>query len=179
MLPRPLARMEKLCMPVAPTYLSLGSNLGDRRENLLRAIAELQKAGMEVVRSSSIYETEPQDFADQPAFLNCVVETRSDLSPFSLLGLTQSIEASVGRTPSDIPKGPRMIDIDILLLGDFVMHDERLTIPHPRMFNRRFVLEPLVEIAPDLRCPGTGALIRDLLPSVREQGARRIATSPV
>src|SRR5437763_6282385 len=130
-------------MPVALAYLSLGSNLGDRQENLLRGVAELSNAGIELVRSSSIYETEPQDFADQPACLNCVLEVRSDLPPFSLLRLTQGIEAEIGRGPSDVPKGPRVIDIDILLLGDFVMHDERLTIPHPRMSKRRFVFEPL------------------------------------
>jgi 2-amino-4-hydroxy-6-hydroxymethyldihydropteridine diphosphokinase len=166
-------------MPVALTYLSLGSNLGNRQKNLLRAVTELAKTGIEVVRSSSIYETEPQDFDDQPAFLNCVLEVRSDLSPFPLLRLTQSIEAAIGRTPSAVPKGPRVIDIDILLLGTFIVHDERLTIPHPRMSKRRFVLEPLAEIAPDLRCPGTGALLRDLLPRVKEQGVRRIGTLPV
>jgi 2-amino-4-hydroxy-6-hydroxymethyldihydropteridine diphosphokinase len=166
-------------MPAAVAYLSLGSNLGDRKQNLVRAYAELAKAEVEMVRYSSIYETEPQDFVDQPAFLNCVLAVRSELPPFPFLRLTQGIEAAIGRTPSGFPKGPRVIDIDILLLGDFIVHDERLTIPHPRMSDRRFVLEPLAEIAPDLRCPGTGALIRDLLPRVQEQGVRLIGTLPL
>jgi 2-amino-4-hydroxy-6-hydroxymethyldihydropteridine diphosphokinase len=170
--------MRKPLMPTALAYLSLGSNLGHRRENLLCAAAELAKAGLEVVRSSSIYETEPQDFADQPAFLNCVLAVRSELSPFHLLRLTQGVETALGRVRPDIPKGPRLIDIDILLLGEFIVQDERLTIPHPRMLNRRFVLEPLLEIAPDLRCPGTGALVRDLLRNVSEQGIVAVCQWP-
>jgi 2-amino-4-hydroxy-6-hydroxymethyldihydropteridine diphosphokinase len=159
-------------MSSAIAYLSLGSNLGDGRRNLSRASAELVKAGVEVVRSSSIYETEPQDVKAQPAFLNAVFAVKSDLSPFALLKLTQCIEAAMGRTRSEIPKGPRLIDIDILVLGNLIVQDERLTIPHPRMLNRRFVLEPLVEIAPDLRYPGTGIFIRDWLASVSDQWIR-------
>jgi 2-amino-4-hydroxy-6-hydroxymethyldihydropteridine diphosphokinase len=159
-------------MSSAIGYLSLGSNLGDRRQNLVRALAELVKAGVEVVRSSSIYETEPQDIKDQPAFLNAVLAVKSELSPFSLLELTQGIERAMGRTRSEIPKGPRLIDIDILLLGNFIVEDEHLTIPHRHMLNRRFVLEPLVAIAPDLRYPGTGACIRDFLAGVSDQWIR-------
>lgn len=153
-------------------YLSLGTNLGDRLENLARASAELTRAGVKVVQSSSLYETEPQDFVAQPAFLNTVLAVESDLPPFALLRLTQRIEAAMGRAPSEIPKGPRLIDIDILLLGEFIVHDKCLTIPHPRMLGRRFVLDPLLEIAPDLRHPGTGALLRDYLPGVSNQGVR-------
>jgi 2-amino-4-hydroxy-6-hydroxymethyldihydropteridine diphosphokinase len=166
-------------MSAALAYLSLGSNLGNRHENLIRASAELAKAGVQVLRSSSVYETEPQDFTDQPAFLNCVLAVSSDLSPFPLLRLTQQVETAVGRTPSPVLKGPRVIDIDILLLGEFVIQDDRLTIPHPRMFHRRFVLEPLLEIAPDLQCPGTGALVRDLMEGVREQQVRRLSPLPI
>ena len=167
-------------MSVALAYLSLGSNLGDRRQNLARVSAELARAGViEVVQSSSIYETDPQDFPDQPAFLNSVLAVRSNLSPFPLLHLTQTVENGMGRVRSEIPKGPRLIDIDILLLGEFIVHDERLSIPHPRMLNRRFVLEPLVEIAPDLRHPATGALIRDFLPGVRDQRILAIHESPI
>ena len=155
-------------------YLSLGSNLGDRWQNLGRASAELMKAGVEVVRSSSIYETEPQDFTAQPAFLNAVLAVKSELLPFPFLELTQGIEARMGRARSAIPKGPRLIDVDILLLGDFIVQDEHLTIPHRHMLNRRFVLEPLVEIAPDLRYPGTGTAIRDFIASVSDQWIRRI-----
>jgi 2-amino-4-hydroxy-6-hydroxymethyldihydropteridine diphosphokinase len=160
-------------MSAALAYLSLGSNLGDRLQNLARASTELVRAGVEVVRSSAIYETEPQDFPDQPAFLNRVLAARSSLSPFPLLRLTQGIETAMGRARSDIPKGPRLIDIDILLLGTFVVQDERLIIPHARMLNRRFVLEPLLEIAPDLRHPGSGFLIRDSLAGVSDQGLWR------
>src|SRR4051794_35672896 len=122
-------------MPSVVCYLSLGSNLGDRRGNLLPGPSELAESGIQVVRSLSIYETEPQDFADQPAFLNCVLAVRSDLAPFPFLCLTRSIEAAMGRTPSPVPKGPRIIDIDILLMGEFIVQDERLTIPHPEMLN--------------------------------------------
>ncbi|MFL6448271.1 MAG: 2-amino-4-hydroxy-6-hydroxymethyldihydropteridine diphosphokinase [Bryobacteraceae bacterium] len=160
-------------MSAALAYLSLGSNMGDRLQNLARASAELARAGVEVVRSSVIYETEPQDFEDQPAFLNRVLAVRSNLSPFPLLRLTQGIEVAMGRVPSEIPKGPRLIDIDILLLGTFIVEDEILTIPHPRMLTRRFVLEPLAEIAPALRHPATGLLICDSLASVRAQGLAR------
>src|SRR4051812_2774896 len=160
-------------------YLSLGSNLRDRLQNLLRASSELAQAGVEMVRSSSIYETEPQDFGEQPSFLNMVLAVRSELSPLPLLRLTQSIEARMGRLRSGIPKGPRLIDIDILLLGAFIVQDERLIIPHARMLNRRFVLEPLLEIAPDVRHPGTGGLIRDYLPGVSDQKVRPIWAAPV
>lgn len=166
-------------MPSALAYLSLGSNLGDRKRNLLRAWEELARAGMEVVRVSSIYETEPQDFTDQPAFLNCVLAVQSDLPPFPLLRSTQEIESAMGRRRPAAPKGPRLIDIDILLLGEFVVQDERLTIPHPRMLDRRFVLEPLVEIASDLRYPGTGALIRDFLPGVKDQAVVAVCPAHV
>jgi 2-amino-4-hydroxy-6-hydroxymethyldihydropteridine diphosphokinase len=162
-------------MPAALAYLSLGSNLGDRLQNLALAAAKLARAGLEIVQSSAVYETEPQDFLYQPAFLNRVLAVRSSLSPFPLLDLTQGVEAAMGRVQSEIPRGPRLIDIDILLLGTFVVEDERLTIPHPRMLNRRFVLEPLLEIAPDLRHPGTGALLRDSLPAVSDQGVRPLA----
>ncbi len=166
-------------MAAALAYLSLGSNLGNREQNLVRASAELAGAGVTIVASSSIYETEPQDFADQPPFLNSVLAVESDLSPFPLLRLTQRIESAIGRTPSEIPKGPRLIDIDILLLGTFIVDDERLTIPHPRMLNRRFVLEPLLEIAPDLRHPGTGILLRDYLSGVGDQRVRPVRSAPV
>ncbi len=166
-------------MPSALAYLSLGSNLGDRKRNLLRAWGELDTAGVDVVRASSIYETEPRDFEDQPPFLNCVLAIQSELLPFPLLRSIQEIESAMGRTRPAVPKGPRLIDIDILLLGDFVVQDERLTIPHPRMLDRRFVLEPLVEIAPDLRYPGTGALIREFLPGVKDQSVVAVCSAPL
>ncbi len=165
-------------MSAALGYLSLGTNLGNRLDNLARASDELARAGLKLVRSSSVYETEPQDFAAQPAFLNVVLAVESDLPPFALLRLTQSVEAAMGRVPSEVPKGPRLIDIDILLLGEFTLSDERLTIPHPRLLQRRFVLEPLLEIAPDLRHPGTGVLLREWLPGVSDQGIFAISPAP-
>ena len=169
--------MEEASMPSALAYLSLGSNLGDRKRNLLRAAEELANAGIEVVRASSIYETEPQDFIDQPPFLNCVLAVKSELSPFALLGRTrQSRPPWAAR--SEIPKGPRVIDIDILVVGALILQDERLTIPHPRMLQRRFVLEPLVEIAADLRHPATGVFVRDALPGVSDQWLRPVPPAP-
>ena len=136
-------------MPLQTVYLSLGSNLGDRRDNLASAVAKIERAYMTVRRTSSLYETEPVDLTEQPWFLNIVLEGEVKVSPFELLDATQAIERDLGRTrEGSVHRGPRVIDIDILLFGQFVVRDERLTIPHPRMTVRRFVLEPLVEIAP-------------------------------
>jgi 2-amino-4-hydroxy-6-hydroxymethyldihydropteridine diphosphokinase len=151
-------------------FLSLGTNLGDRRANLERAIEALPAEGVLVLRNSSIYETEPQDIAQQPWFLNMVVECRTRLYPLQLLAVTRRLERQLGRErgPNAIPKGPRLIDIDILLYGRARIQTPHLEIPHPRMLNRRFVLEPLSEIDPELRHPN-GVLIREQLKLVRHQ----------
>lgn len=164
-------------MPLQTVYLSLGSNLGDRRDNLTSAVARLERAYMAVRRTSSLYETEPVDLTEQPRFLNIVLEGDVKVSsPFELLEATQAIERDLGRTrEGSVHRGPRVIDIDILLFGDSVVMDERLTIPHPRMTVRRFVLEPLVEIAPDVRHPETGVPFRDFLPAVSGQHIQRLA----
>lgn len=152
-------------MPLKRVFLALGSNLGDRRQNLESALAALGVGGVRIVQRSAFYETEPQEFKEQPWFINMVVETETSFFPIQLLTLLQRIEREMGRIRGReaVPKGPRTIDIDILLYGKTVLDMPQLTIPHPRMSERRFVLEPLTEIAPDLRHPVTGhAFARDL-----------------
>src|SRR5271169_4691236 len=127
-------------------YLSLGSNIGERAENIARAIAALVERGVRVLKTSSLYETEPVEFLAQDWFLNCVVEVETELSPGELMRALLEIERSMGRERV-LPKGPRIIDMDILLYGSRVMRGVDLEIPHPRMAERRFVLVPLAEIA--------------------------------
>jgi len=142
-------------------YLSLGSNLGDRRSNLRNAIGKLLNLG-DLIAVSSFYETEPVDFVDQPWFLNCAVALQTTLSAEDLLKEIAAVEREMGRQ-RDIPKGPRTVDIDILLFGKAVMKTARLTIPHPAMHERRFVLEPLAEIAPEVQHPVLKKTLRELL----------------
>jgi 2-amino-4-hydroxy-6-hydroxymethyldihydropteridine diphosphokinase len=156
-------------------FLSLGSNIGDRQANLELAIAALGKERIRVIARSSIYETEPQDIANQPWFLNMVVECESQYFPRQMLKILQRIERDIGRVRAGaIPRGPRVIDIDILLLGNVVMETEQLTIPHPRMFNRRFVLEPLLEIAPEIRHPQTREPISRYAAVVARQKVKKL-----
>lgn len=133
-------------------YLSLGSNVGDRAGNLREAIAALDVAAVRVQKVSSIYETEPVDLRKQPWFLNCVVEAQTDLAPLDLLRALHAIEARMG-SKKRVAKGPRPIDLDILLMGEEMIDTPELQVPHPRMHLRRFVLVPLAEIAPQLRHP--------------------------
>ena len=153
-------------------YLSLGSNVGDRRANLENAVARLDLPEVRVLRRSSLYETAPRDLPDQPWFLNQVVEVATTLFPRQLLARLLSIEREMGRKRT-VSKGPRVIDLDILLFGDAVVNVPGLEIPHPRMAERRFVLEPLAELAGDLRHPRTGKTIREMLTQVADQIARR------
>ena len=156
-------------------YLSLGSNLGEREENLKRALQRLEEAEIAVNQISSIYETAPQDVTDQPWFLNIVAETATKLFPMQLLATAQRIERVMGRNRvTSAPRGPRIIDVDILLYGAVVMDTPGLTIPHARLTERRFVLEPLAEIAPELRHPATRELLKSLLPQVSGQKLHRI-----
>jgi 2-amino-4-hydroxy-6-hydroxymethyldihydropteridine diphosphokinase len=154
-------------------WLSLGSNVGDREANLREAVRRLEAEGIHVRRESSLYETEPQDLRDQPWFLNSVVEVETALFPRQLLGCVRKIEKALGRKRT-VAKGPRSIDIDILLYGSFVIQTADLEIPHPRMSERRFVLEPLAELAPELRHPVSRKTIRDLLSGVVGQVVRKL-----
>jgi 2-amino-4-hydroxy-6-hydroxymethyldihydropteridine diphosphokinase len=143
-------------------YLSLGSNLGERDRNISRAISELDKRNVRVVRESPWYETEPVDLREQPWFLNCVVEVEWDGQPDELLEILHDIELSLGRTRR-VRNGPRSIDMDILFFGARVAHLPQLEIPHPRLGDRRFVLVPLNDLAPSLRHPVLRASVAELL----------------
>jgi 2-amino-4-hydroxy-6-hydroxymethyldihydropteridine diphosphokinase len=152
-------------------YLSLGSNIGDREGNLRDAIKRLAAPDLRVLRVSPIYETEPMEFTDQPWFLNLVVEAETTLFPVQLLSRIAKIERAMGRIRTQA-KGPRTLDIDILLYGNAVVRTRDLQIPHPRMAERRFVLAPLADLAPALRHPVLGKTIKALLDGLSGQAVR-------
>jgi 2-amino-4-hydroxy-6-hydroxymethyldihydropteridine diphosphokinase len=153
-------------------YLSLGSNLGDRAANLERAMESLAEIGVRVLRRSSLYETEPVDLLEQPWFLNCVVEGETTLPPRELLEGLQSIERKLG-SKKLVTRGPRIIDLDILFYGSVAIHEPGMEIPHPRLAVRRFVLVPLVELAPEFRHPVLCKAAAELLAATQDQSAVR------
>jgi 2-amino-4-hydroxy-6-hydroxymethyldihydropteridine diphosphokinase len=144
---------------VTRAFVGLGANLGDREATILRALAALAAdPDVDVVRVSSLRETEPVGYLDQPGFLNGAVELETELRPRELLVRLLEIERSLGRTREGPPLGPRTIDLDLLLYGEERIAEAGLQIPHPRMHERAFVLEPLVELDPGLVLPGRGPL---------------------
>ena len=158
-------------------YLSLGSNLGDREANLKDAVVRLGALG-KVVAVSSFYETEPVEYAQQPWFLNCAVALETEKMPKQFLSAVLNIEQEMGRKrQTGRLKGPRTIDIDILLFGSSIVDTQTLTVPHPAMHQRRFVLEPLAEIAPEQRHPVFKRTVRELRDALPPGPAvRRITT---
>jgi 2-amino-4-hydroxy-6-hydroxymethyldihydropteridine diphosphokinase len=174
-LPWSLDKVLEAPVPVKSVYLSLGSNLGNRQIHLHHAIAGLQQEQIRIQRQSSVYETEPQDVKQQPWFFNIVLACETTLFPLQLLKALQRIEREGGRVREGVVRrGPRIIDIDILLFGNAVINTPQLTVPHPRMTERRFVLEPLLEIAPELRHPVTKQPLRKYLTSLSGQHVRRL-----
>lgn len=153
-------------------YLSLGSNLNERYANLRRAIGLLREH-MSVTAISPVYATEPWGDRDQPAFLNVCVAASTTLAPHDVLHLIKSIEQEMGRQPSR-HWGPRLIDIDIIFYDNLVLRDEGLTIPHPRLAERAFVLAPLADLIPDFRHPQTGETVWELLDRVGADGVERL-----
>jgi 2-amino-4-hydroxy-6-hydroxymethyldihydropteridine diphosphokinase len=160
-------------------YLGLGSNVGDREEHLRAAVRLLSEHGVEVEAVSSLYETEPVgEILDQPDFLNAAARISTDLGPEQLLDLCKAIELEQGRVFGAPRHGPRPLDVDLLLLEDLQVSSERLTLPHPEVTSRRFVLEPLVELDPELQLPN-GTRIAAALESIGEaERVERVGAFP-
>jgi 2-amino-4-hydroxy-6-hydroxymethyldihydropteridine diphosphokinase len=156
-------------------YLGLGSNIGDRRANLLAAVEALPAHGIDVIASSSAYETEPVGLVlDQPDFLNACLRVRTEHGPLELLEACKAVEREVGRIAGDPRHGPRVIDVDVLLLGASEFTSDRLTLPHAEVSSRRFVLVPLLELDPELALP-SGVRLSEALASLGPgQAVRRV-----
>jgi len=154
-------------------YLALGSNLGDRLANLRLAVEALAPE-VKVLVQSSVYETPPWGYADQPAFLNMALKAETDLEPLALLRHLKTLETRLGRETT-FRYGPRLIDLDILFCDDRVVDEEGLTIPHPRLHERAFVLVPLADIAPELLHPVLKKTVREMLGEVDVRGIEKVA----
>jgi 2-amino-4-hydroxy-6-hydroxymethyldihydropteridine diphosphokinase len=160
-------------------YLGLGSNIGDRLAHLRAAVASLVEHGIEVAGSSSVYETEPVGLVpDQREFYNACVAIDTDSAPDELLATCKEVERAVGRTASSVRHGPRVIDVDVLLLDETVYQSERLMLPHPEVSSRRFVLVPLLELDPSLRLPD-GTPLRDALEALGGGQQVRLVAPPL
>ncbi len=164
-------------MTVHDAFLSLGTNLGDRIDQLRRGCEQLQQEGVHIVSRSSVYETEPVGFLDQSDFLNQVVRVETAASAQDLLAICKRIERDHGRAASGVRFGPRPLDIDILLYDDCIVDSEALAIPHPRMTQRRFMLVPLVEIDPDVRDPISHRLFSQILAGLDEE--KKVTKFPI
>jgi 2-amino-4-hydroxy-6-hydroxymethyldihydropteridine diphosphokinase len=151
-------------------YIALGTNVGEREDNLLQALQLLPESGVHIRRVSSIYETEPVDYLDQEWFLNAVLEGETELDALDLLSALRVIEARMGSKKA-FAKGPRKIDLDILLYGNETIDTPELQVPHPRMLERKFVLIPLAEIAPNLRHPSWKSGVAHLLAASADHSA--------
>lgn len=152
-------------------YLSVGSNLGDKLENCRKGIAAVTRSvNIRLIDHSPIYRTEPVDYQDQDWFVNYAVKIETHLDPLSLLKFLKTIEQGAGRVPHTIRFGPRVLDLDIILYDDVVQNDSGLTIPHPRMHKRRFVLKPICDIDPDIQHPVLQQTMRGLLENLAEEG---------
>jgi 2-amino-4-hydroxy-6-hydroxymethyldihydropteridine diphosphokinase len=150
-------------MPLRSGLLGLGSNVGDRRAHLQEALDALPTVGVRAIAASSVYDTDPVgEVLDQPSFLNACVLVETALDPLDLLDVAKRLEAELGRASDGVRHGPRAIDIDILLLGDVELSDERMTLPHSQVLSRRFVLIPALELDFDLVTPD-GTRLRDAL----------------
>jgi 2-amino-4-hydroxy-6-hydroxymethyldihydropteridine diphosphokinase len=164
---------------MTPGYLGLGSNVGDRRAHLEEAVAALPAHGVTVVASSSVYETEPVGLVlDQREFYNACLAIETDHGPDALLAACKAVERALGREPGGPRHGPRPIDVDVLLLDALEYASERLTLPHAEVTSRRFVLVPLLELAPDLALPD-GRRLRDALADLGEGQEVRRAGPPL
>lgn len=155
-------------------YIGLGSNLNDPKQQILHALSSLRKIpDAEVVRVSSLYRSKPLGPEDQPDYVNAAAMLETSMSAFKLLTQLHQIEQDSGRIRDSQNWGPRIIDLDLLLFGDEKINEENLTVPHPEISNRNFVLYPLIEMTPDLTIPGQGAA-RDLLEQVAAEGLNKI-----
>jgi 2-amino-4-hydroxy-6-hydroxymethyldihydropteridine diphosphokinase len=160
---------------MATAYIGLGSNLGDRKTTLRRAIRQLETLGR-IAGVSSLYQTAPVGYLEQPSFLNAVVALDTKLTPAALLGALLGIERDMGRTRS-FPNAPRTLDLDLLMVDDMILDTPELTLPHPRLHERGFVLVPLAEIAPELVHPGSGKAIPELRHTLPDQGGIEVSAA--